>query len=109
MATPYYDLPWGLRRGVINEQNALLQQRRRLMEQDELRRRRIAAEKERISLEQWQPEPEEQEVKIKTKADGTSTIVSTEKYPGVSQDEIAREQLIQGAYGLTLSLIHNLS
>ena len=101
MATPYNQLPWGFRRGEENYAYGEY-----LRKQRELKRAtdfadRIAAEEERISLERWQPEPEQQEVKITTKADGTSTIVSTEKYPGVSQDELAQEQLRQGGYGLT--------
>ena len=61
--------------------------RNQLARQEAELAQRMAQEEEAISLSQWQPEPEEQEVKIKTKADGTSTIVSTEKHPGVPQDE----------------------
>ena len=101
MATPYSQLPYGFRRGEENYAYGEY-----LRKQRELKRAtdfadRIAAEEERISLERWQPEPEQQEVKITTKADGTSTIVSTEKYPGVSQDEIDLEQIRQRGYGLT--------
>ena len=101
MATPYSQLPYGFRRGEENYAYGEY-----LRKQRELKRAtdfadRIAAEEERISLERWQPEPEQQEVKITTKADGTSTIVSTEKYPGVPESEIAQEQLRQGGYGLT--------
>ena len=101
MATPYSQLPWGFRRGEGNYQYQEFLKRRMEAERQADFADRIAAEKERISLSRWSPEPEEQEVKIKTKSDGTSTIVSTEKYPGISQDELAQEQLRQGGYGLT--------
>ena len=63
---------------------------------------RISQEEEAISLSQWQPEPEEQEVKIKTKADGTSTIVSTEKFPAQSllDDPMGLEGTGTGDWGL---------
>ena len=101
MATPYSQLPYGFRRGEGNYQYQEFLKRRMEEERQADFAARIAEERERISLSQWQPEPEQQEVKITTKADGTSTIVSTEKYPGISQDELAQEQLRQGGYGLT--------
>ena len=101
MATPYNQLPWGFRRGEENYAYGEYLRRQRELKRQADFADRIAAEEERISLERWQPEPEEQEVKIKTKADGTSTVVSTEKYPGVPESELAQEQLRQGGYGLT--------
>ena len=55
--------------------------RNQLARQEAELAQRMAQEEEAISLSQWQPEPDETEVKIKTQKDGTSTIVSTEKFP----------------------------
>ena len=65
----------------------------------------MAQEEEAISLSQWRPEPEEQEVKIKTKADGTSTIVSTEKFPAQSllDDPMGLEGTGTGDWGLSVT------
>ena len=102
MATPYSQLPYGFRRGEENYAYGEY-----LRKQRELKRAtdfadRIAAEEERISLEQWQPKADETEVKIKTKADGTSTVVSTEKFPAQSllDDPMGLEGTVTGDWGL---------
>jgi len=76
--------------------------RNQLARQEAELAQRMAQEEEAISLSQWQPEPEEQEVKIKTKADGTSTIVSTEKFPAQSllDDPMGLEGTGTGDWGL---------
>ena len=76
--------------------------RNQLARQEAELAQRMAQEEEAISLSQWQPEPEEQEVKIKTKADGTSTIVSTEKFPAQSllDDPMGLEGTVTGDWGL---------
>ena len=105
MATPYSQLPYGFRRGEENYAYGEY-----LRKQRELKRAtdfadRIAAEEERISLERWQPEPEQQEVKITTKADGTSTIVSTDKFPAQSllDDPMGLEGTGTGDWGLSVT------
>jgi len=78
--------------------------RNQLARQEAELAQRMAQEEEAISLSQWQPEPEEQEVKIKTKADGTSTIVSTEKFPAQSllDDPMGLEGTGTGDWGASL-------
>ena len=102
MATPY---SWGFRRGEGNYQYQEFLKRRMEAERQADFADRIAAEKERISLEQWQPKADETEVKIKTKADGTSTIVSTEKFPAQSllDDPMGLEGTGTGDWGLSVT------
>ena len=78
--------------------------RNQLARQEAELAQRMAQEEEAISLSQWQPEPEEQEVKIKTKSDGTSTIVSTEKFPAQSllDDPMGLEGTGIGDWGASL-------
>ena len=101
MATPY---SWGFRRGEGNYQYQEFLKRRMEAERQADFADRIAAEKERISLSRWSPEPEEQEVKIKTKSDGTSTIVTTDKYPsgGLLDDPMGLEGTGTGDWGASL-------
>ena len=85
--------------------------RNQLARQEAELAQRMAQEEEAISLSQWQPEPEQQEVKITRKADGTSTIVSTDKYPsktkgltmpsgGLLDDPMGLEGTVTGDWGL---------
>jgi len=101
MATPY---SWGFRRGEGNYQYQEFLKRRMEEERQADFADRIAAEKERISLSQWQPEPEQQEVKITTKKDGTSTVVSTDKFPAQSllDDPMGLEGTGTGDWGASL-------
>jgi hypothetical protein len=101
MATPY---SWGFRRGEGNYQYQEFLKRRMEAERQAGFADRIAAEKERISLSQWQPEPDEQEIKIKTKSDGTSTIVTTDKFPsgGLLEDPMGLEGTGTGDWGASL-------
>ena len=79
--------------------------RNQLARQEAELAQRMAQEEEAISLSQWQPEPEQQEVKITTKADGTSTIVSTEKFPAQSllDDPMGLEGTGTGDWGLSVA------
>ena len=105
MATPYSQLPYGFRRGEGNYQYQEFLKRRMEEERQADFAARIAEERERISLSQWQPEPEQQEVKITTKADGTSTIVSTDKFPAQSllDDPMGLEGTGTGDWGLSVT------
>ena len=78
--------------------------RNQLARQEAELAQRMAQEEEAISLSQWQPEPEQQEVKITTKADGTSTIVSTDKFPAQSllDDPMGLEGTGTGDWGASL-------
>jgi len=101
MATPY---SWGFRRGEGNYQYQEFLKRRMEAERQADFAARIAEEQERISLSQWQPEPDETEVKIKTQKDGTSTVVSTEKFPAQSllDDPMGLEGTGTGDWGASL-------
>ena len=79
--------------------------RNQLARQEAELAQRMAQEEEAISLSQWQPEPEQQEVKITTKADGTSTIVSTDKFPAQSllDDPMGLEGAGTGDWGLSVT------
>ena len=79
--------------------------RNQLARQEAELAQRMAQEEEAISLSQWQPEPEQQEVKITTKADGTSTIVSTDKFPAQSllDDPMGLEGTGTGDWGLSVA------
>ncbi len=104
MATPYSQLSYGFRKGAGNyAYGEYLKKQRELKRQADFAER-IAAEQERISLSQWEPKADETEVKIKTKADGTSTVVSTEKFPAQSllDDPMGLEGTGTGNWGLSL-------